>query len=172
MDSEAPLTEERGARSARSEGLVITPGGFRPRSRVHLVEPDMVLDGTGNRLRKLNPSGDVVAEFDVIQDRPAPEALLPRRLVQPREVPAAGSNWITYALWQNMSDLPITFFATTWIVPPPPVSHSDQVIFLCNCSGPAPVAETSTFAGPICRSYVDEPVCSCWPCCQRWRLMP
>jgi len=51
----------QGARASRiPKGMAITPGGIRDKSRVHLVEPNHMLDGTGGHLRKLHRDGQVV----------------------------------------------------------------------------------------------------------------
>jgi hypothetical protein len=47
-------------------------------------------------------------------------------------VPALGSGWIVYASWSNTTGHPVTRFATTWVVPPAPPTHSGQTIFLFN----------------------------------------
>jgi hypothetical protein len=52
--------------------------------------------------------------------------------VPPKEVPALGSGWITYAYWNNNTGTPISSFTTTWIVPPAPKTQSNQQIYLFN----------------------------------------
>ena len=113
-----------------AEDMVLTPGGFRPRSRVHLIEPGHVLDGTGGRLRKLDPSGQLVADFGPILPRSGDEPLMPRNAtVMPKEEP---SGLIAYAFWNNDTGNPISSFTTKWVVPPPPTTQSGQTIFLSN----------------------------------------
>ena len=46
-----------------TDTLVLTPGGYRPRSLVRLIEPGHILDGTGGRLRKLDLAGKVMEDF-------------------------------------------------------------------------------------------------------------
>jgi hypothetical protein len=52
--------------------------------------------------------------------------------VKSKEVPGFGEGWITYASWDNNTRNPISSFKTTWLVPPPPSTQSDQTIFLFN----------------------------------------
>jgi hypothetical protein len=116
-----------------TDGIVITPGGARPKSRVHLIEPGYILDGSGDRLRKIDSSGRVVTEFGRIAPRPRNEPLMPRNVAFPAgKIAALGSGWITFAFWNNDSGTPISSFTTTWIVPPPPSTQSAQLIYLFN----------------------------------------
>jgi hypothetical protein len=117
-----------------AEDLVLTPGGYRPKSLVHLIEPGHVLDGTTGRLRKLDPSGQVVADFGPIPpSRPDNALLLPGKVaVSAEEGPAFGNQWIAYALWNNTTGNPISSFTTTWVVPRAPATHSGQLIYLFN----------------------------------------
>lgn len=48
------------------------------------------------------------------------------------EVPALGGGWIAYAGWTNSTGTPISRFATTWVVPPEPLTRGAQTIFLFN----------------------------------------
>lgn len=48
--------EEREGSTEMADDLVLTPGGLRPRSQVHLIESGAVIDGTDGRLCKLGPS--------------------------------------------------------------------------------------------------------------------
>lgn len=97
--------------------LVLTPGGFRPRSKVHLIEAGHFVKLSDGHMLKVNSSGKVIADFGPIGP------------------PGSGSNpnWITYSYWQNENtDVPISSFRTTWIVPPPPSTLSGQTIYLFN----------------------------------------
>ena len=46
-----------------SEKRALTPGGFRPKSKVHEVAPGHVLDASSGRLRELDAGGNVIADF-------------------------------------------------------------------------------------------------------------
>jgi hypothetical protein len=110
--------------------VVIIPGGPRPRSHVHAIKPGTALDFAEGRLRNISRSLDVLTDFGEAQIRRADDfGLAPRvsRSLEPRD------GYITYASWTNRTGQPVSSFATTWIVPPPPVSGSDEeVIFLFN----------------------------------------
>jgi hypothetical protein len=114
-----------------ADDLVITPGGLRPRSLVHHIEPGATLDGAGGHHRKLGKAGEVLAEYGRIQERPGPEALMPGNVARAgRPTPALGDGWIVYAYWNAPN--PITYFSTSWVVPPAPASSDGQVVFLFN----------------------------------------
>ncbi len=116
-----------------AEDLVLTPGGFRPKSLVHTIEPGHVLDGTDGRLQAISSSGDVVADFGKLPFRPGDRPVMPANVARlPTLVPTLGSGWIAYADWTNNTGNPITSFATTWVVPAVPRTQSGQVVFLFN----------------------------------------
>jgi len=115
-----------------ADDLVLTPGGLRPKSQVHLIESGTVIDGTEGRLRKLGPSGEMLADFGVLQRRTLGVPLHPGNVVhpEPEATPAFGSGWITFASWMNATGRSVSSFSTTWVVPDPPATQSGQVIFL------------------------------------------
>jgi hypothetical protein len=116
-----------------SEELVLTPGGFRPKSLVHLIEAGHTLRIKDSQIQKVHPSGKIVQVYPEIAYRSSREPLMPGNVNVPaRKVPSLGSGWITYAYWNNGTGTPISSFATTWVVPPPPSSQDGQLIFLFN----------------------------------------
>ena len=119
-----------------SEDTVLTPGGLRPRSLVHELQPGYRVSGADGRLRTLDPSGQVVADHGLVPVKPRGFPLLPRNVNRPPRpggvAPDLGSGWITYASWTNDTGTPVSRFATTWVVPPAPATRSGQTIFLFN----------------------------------------
>ena len=131
-----------------AEAYIITPGGYRPASMVHLVERGHRLDGTAGRIRKLDPDRKEVADYGEIPKRPGKEPLMPKNVMTaapsaaahvgggtaaaPKQIPALGSGWITYAYWNNGTGKPITSFKTAWRVPPNPRTADGQLIYLFN----------------------------------------
>jgi hypothetical protein len=113
------LTTPVGKTANLAENLVLTPGGFRPRSLVHRVGPRHALRALAGRMVMINLSTDAVVD-------------VPRASVDPQTIPALGSGWIAYAYWNNGSGLPLSTFQATWQVPPPPATPSNQTIFLFN----------------------------------------
>jgi hypothetical protein len=136
------ITEEEfhhGEEIRMADEYVITPGGFRPKGRVHMIEPGYLVSGEGGRLRKVHFLGGVVADLGPLIPRPEKEPLMPRNVTRtppgpslPGRIPALGSGWITYAWWLNATGRPTTSFATTWVVPPAPKTQSGQLIYLFN----------------------------------------
>jgi hypothetical protein len=129
-----------------ADQLVLTPGGFRPQSMVHLIDPGHIVDQTANRLLHLDVFRNVLEDFGTLSLRPASRPLMPANVarlaalagaalsdaVAAAAVPTFGSGWITYAYWTNSSGKPVSSFRTTWVVPPAPSTMSGQTIFLFN----------------------------------------
>ncbi len=122
----------------KDEELVLTPGGFRPRSQVQPIEPGHVVRMTREgMLQKVHrATARVVADLGRVQRGTPGEPNLPKNVYFPApklaKVPAFGSGWISYAYWSNNSGNAINSFATTWVVPPEPSTQSGQTIFLFN----------------------------------------
>jgi hypothetical protein len=57
--------------------MVITPGGIRPRSSVHLIERDALVDGAGGHHRIVGAAGASIAEIARVETRPDGVALHP-----------------------------------------------------------------------------------------------
>lgn len=92
-----------------AEQQIITPGGARPRSLVHQIEPGHRLRMAGDRVQKIHPNGTMVADLGAIPRRPGPHPLMPRNVVIPEVTkPTLGSGWITFAGWSNNSGHPIS----------------------------------------------------------------
>src|ERR1700722_5819531 len=99
--------------------LVVTPGGPRLRSTVHLVQPNttpIVATRVATSLTKSKIAG-------------RPEA----------------ANWIT-AAWLDMTGATVTSFSTNWTVPPGPSQESSQLLYLF--SGMQPTL-ASTILQPV-----------------------
>lgn len=99
--------------------LVLTPGGYRPRSLVHTVEEGHGLRAAGGVVRTVDASKNVTLDLLGVT-------------LQPENVPALGSGWIAYAYWNNGTGRSILSFRTTWTVPQSPTTQSGQTIFLFN----------------------------------------
>src|SRR5216684_1149911 len=112
-------TAPMGRSAILAENLVLTPGGFRPRSLVHQVGPRHALHAAGGRMLMVNLATDAMVD-------------VPKVTVRPEAIPALGSGWIAYAYWNNGTGAPLSTFRTTWRVPPPPATQSNQTIFLFN----------------------------------------
>lgn len=58
------MKEPRSRKHRQPEELVITPGGWRPKSKVHYVEPGQHIDGGEGRLKIIDTAtGEVVQEL-------------------------------------------------------------------------------------------------------------
>src|SRR5205085_442159 len=128
--------------------LVLTPGGWRPKSKVHLIEPGQHVTVEGDTMKKIETkTGRVIAELGKVPKKPGNELKdkepnMPKNVYVPDKkkvaaaagsaVPDYGTGWIAYAGWTNDSGQPLSSFTTNWVVPPAPASDSGQTIFLFN----------------------------------------
>ncbi|MCW3465735.1 hypothetical protein [Chitinophaga nivalis] len=131
--TEQTTSNEANSRLSHSDE-VLTPGGWRPKAKVGLVDTDQYLDAQDGRLRKLDRhSKQVLADYGPIEQTKGTEPDYPRNVNVPaRHVLPLGSGWITYTHWTNTSGKPISYFSTSWVVPPAPSVPAGQTIFLFN----------------------------------------
>jgi len=65
--SKAPAKKK--SKQTGTDELVLTPGGWRPKSKVHHVQPGQHIDGTGGRLRIIETAtGKVVKDLGEIAE--------------------------------------------------------------------------------------------------------
>jgi hypothetical protein len=129
----AEATSGAGMAPGTGDDLALTPGGYRQKALVHIVEPEHFLVLAGGNLKKMHVSGREVADFGPLVARRGGEPLMPFNVARsPGMLPALGSGWIVYASWTNNSGHPVSRFATTWVVPPAPATNHNQTIFLFN----------------------------------------
>jgi hypothetical protein len=135
-DDETNITQVANTNSNASSHAdeVLTPGGWRPKSKVAHIESGYHLSGEGNRLRKINDhNGKAVQDFGVLENKAGNAPDYPANVNVPAgRVLPLGSGWITYTYWSNPSATPISYFNTNWTVPPAPATSSGQTIFLFN----------------------------------------
>jgi hypothetical protein len=116
------------ASSLAAPDLVLTPGGWRPRSQVHRMERGHHISGRNGRIRIVeSDSGRLVKDLGRTSKRPRKQTRKPSNRV------AAATNdygWIEYVQWTNPGPQPIALFSATWTVPPPPAADDDHTIFL------------------------------------------
>ncbi len=127
-----PPTPTPGTTRPGQEELVLTPGGWRPKSKVHRVEHGHHVSGKGGRLQIIETAtGKVIKDLGEASkqkhNRPGGKAR-PRAAAAP--LPDVG--WIENTGWSNTGSSPIAYFSTTWIVPPAPSSNDGQVVFIFN----------------------------------------
>ena len=109
-----------------NEELVITPGGLRPNSKVHMIKPGHKLIVKNNHIQELDSSGKFVDELGEVSRRPGDKPLVSEQAAD------LGSGWITRAYWDNNTGGSFSNYRTNWFVPPPPSTQSGQVIFVFN----------------------------------------
>jgi hypothetical protein len=129
---------------------VLTPGGVRPKSKVHRLKPGEIVTGTQGTVNEstvltpggyrhpslvhrlgqgegLTREGGVLRKLDLASKKSIALSA-PTSNVKP----ALGSGWITDGIFTNSTGQPFSSFTTIWRVPAAPASQSGQTIFLFN----------------------------------------
>lgn len=118
-----------------NDELVLTPGGWRPKSKVHHIGKGHHVIVEDGKFKKVHTeTGKVVAVLDDVKPTNKDKPNYPDNVFVPKEKqsPSFGSGWIAYAFWNNFGD-PIVKFSTTWVVPPVPDTYTSATqIFIFN----------------------------------------
>jgi hypothetical protein len=119
-----------------SDDLVLTPGGFRPRSFVNVIEPGHGLTRleTGEFAKLELATGKVTQLAKPSVGQAQFTAHGPHGAPKGPSTPGPGAianGWQVYAWWDS-ANKSLTSFSTEWIVPPAPSTSSGQTIFLFN----------------------------------------
>jgi hypothetical protein len=123
------LPDAARTRQLLSTGLyAITPGGIRPKSMIHLVQPHEIVRHDGTRLKRFDTRTDRFIE-------PPPVDF------EPPNLPGLGSGWITYAWYTEPAANVIRSMTTTWTVPPEPSREDGQLLYLFNGLQDSPVTQ-------------------------------
>jgi hypothetical protein len=118
--------------------LVLTPGGMRPRSLVHILEHGQHVSLKGGRIRIIETAtGRVVKDLGESAKQGDTGGSAENEKVpagQPgKPIPALPDiAWIENSQWRNGGTDPIVYFSTKWLVPPVPSSNDSQTVFLFN----------------------------------------
>ncbi len=143
----------------QDEELVLTPGGWRPKSKVHFVPPGHHVSGKGGKLTIVDTAtGKILKDLGPIEksekgakrtgkammvaggaSASANTGLAPPPGPAPAPGPAGSpppapitNGWIINSGWTNGSANPISYFKTRWAVPPDPATDNGQLIYLFN----------------------------------------
>jgi hypothetical protein len=127
----AGVSSRKPVRKASPE-LVLTPGGWRPREKVHQLKKGHHVSGKGGLLRIIETkTGRVVEDLGpILKTNRSKEGLKPK--IQGKIPGLPDSGWIVYADWTNPGPNPIVYFSTKWVVPKAPTSLDNQSIYLFN----------------------------------------
>jgi hypothetical protein len=96
--------------------LVVTPFGPRPAGSVHLIPPGTGVTRQNGMLQRFDTATGALTHLAATAAPAAP--------------PTTG--FVVDASWANQTGTPISYFATSWEVPPPPATSNGQTIFLFN----------------------------------------
>jgi hypothetical protein len=110
--------------AAQQATQVLTPFGYKDSAKVHRVPAGYNLNimSDGHVRMENRTTGDHV-------DFPQPTASQAR-------VPFTDNGWITYVWWFNLTNSPVSYFDTTWLVPPYPSTYNGQTLFQFNSIEP------------------------------------
>jgi hypothetical protein len=125
--------------NAGDEEMVITPGGPRPKSMVHYIEPGHHVSSEGGRLKMIHTAtAKVVKDFGEI---PKHNKQSESRVVRAKPLNKLGGGatpgpitdgWIINSEWTNTTGNPISYFSSKWVVPPAPATDNGQLVYLFN----------------------------------------
>jgi hypothetical protein len=159
-DSDKPTTKKEIPPSHPTPGtskndeseLVVTPGGWRPKSQVHRVEPGQHISGKGRRLKIIETAtGKVIKDLGDLSTKKHSRAEPPAKNAGAM-APLPDYSWIANTGWTNNSGEPIAYFSTTWIVPPAPAANDNQLVYLFNG-----LEQSGSGASPL-GPYILQPV--------------
>jgi hypothetical protein len=119
--------------SKSEDDIVSTPIGPKRKSRVHLVDSEHHLNIKDNHIQVVHTKTGIVSQEYVgtLTDKNKDNRRLISNLINKASANDS-SGWLTFSSWYNNSNNPITYFSTSWIVPSPPSTNSNQTIFLFN----------------------------------------
>lgn len=127
---------KRPVRANDGTDLVLTPGGPRPRSLVHRLEPGQHVSTKDGRVRIIKTAtGEVVKDLGEA-GTPGTTDSAPTTSAGRATPGISDIGWIENAQWRNAGADPIIYFSTTWVVPPQPSANDNQTIFLFNAMQP------------------------------------
>jgi hypothetical protein len=123
--------------------LVQTPYGWKPKAFVHLIEPGTYLMKENGRYKKVDQiTNKILEDFGEVSPKlnngfTSPEDNKSLRkfsdLIDNQIGPSGfPSGYVTYAQFLQSPTNPITYFATSWTVPPAPTTNDQQTVFLWN----------------------------------------
>ena len=120
--------------------LVLTPGGLRPKSKVHFVRPGHHISEEKGRLKIMDSeTGEIIkdlGEINRVTEKKAANFISRVKLAEKKKGTMAPGpitdGWIINSEWTNNTGNPISYFKTRWIVPPEPATDNGQTVFLFN----------------------------------------
>jgi hypothetical protein len=99
--------------------IILTPGGFRWLSQVHLIEKGHVVRKEDKTTFEVNLATRSMKSLGVAMAGPPDKSL-------------NEGGWIADARWLNATGTPVSLFISSWQVPPAPARKAEQTIYLFN----------------------------------------
>ncbi|KAF8910635.1 hypothetical protein CPB84DRAFT_1233725 [Gymnopilus junonius] len=114
-----------------SEDLVQTPAGLFPISNVHAVPLGARVHQTPTAVQVIAANGTVIHSAPITLN-PAVIPLQKPGNLSSSSRRALRSGYVVYTDWENIDPSPISFFATSWTVPPTPATYDGQLLYWFN----------------------------------------
>jgi hypothetical protein len=114
--------------------MVSTPAGLVPKSKVHFVDSEHRLNIKDGHIQIIHTKTGIVSEeyADTLTKNENDNNRNIFSYLKSKTPANDSSGWLTFTYWHNNSNNPITYFSTSWIVPSPPTTNSNQLIYLFN----------------------------------------
>lgn len=130
---DVPLLAQK-VNSLKNDSLVLTPGGWLPKSHVFLVEKGYnLLIQDGHVLKIHTATGKVMSDFGKIKDAQINNKKNSSTRNLNSSIVPGDDGWVTDAVWSSSPGSPINYFSTNWVVPDPPINTiNNPVIFIFN----------------------------------------
>jgi hypothetical protein len=105
--------------AVQNSAQVLTPSGYRDRANVHQIPSGYrLIRMSAGHMRAENPVTGAVIDYAEAAGKCGSAPAKSAADAGPGYPP---NFWLTYAVWQNQTGTPISYFTTTWKVPPSPV---------------------------------------------------
>ena len=126
--------------SLRQNGLVLTPAGLMPQTRVHHISNGYRLAKVNGHIVKMKIGSSAIEEDFGTFTRAANNKISTTTIqgIPPSITPGVAKpadvnlGWVTFAQWTNSSTSAISSLNANWIVPALPASNDGQTLFFFN----------------------------------------
>ena len=112
---------------------VLTPGGYKPRSNVYLLEKGYHVASRDGQLWLVDSTkGEIqlLGDHEAAAAPPETNPAIAAGQTGPNPSALPGSSWVAYTEFENVTRPAISLFTAEWIVPNPPKDQGDQTIFI------------------------------------------
>ncbi|KAF8175202.1 hypothetical protein K438DRAFT_1979775 [Mycena galopus ATCC 62051] len=124
------------------EEKVLTPAGYRPKTKVHSVPAGSHIAHIGTDIHVIDAAGAVVRVVSAVTSTPTAAPV--------RRAPVLEEQgYIAFAFWLNPGLSPIASYQATWAVPPAPETYNGQTIYLFPGISPNQTSSPNSILQPV-----------------------